>query len=90
MQTSTDIGEADSTGPHSELPPAIARSLSSIGAWIRYGLIALIALMTLVATAMSVVDIVKSARITIADVRWTAMVSLARGRVEVDLRDGGR
>lgn len=65
MHESIDEGHADSTGPRSDLPPAIVRAVTNIGKWIRYGLIALIAVMTLVATAMSVVDIVKSARVTI-------------------------
>jgi phosphate starvation-inducible membrane PsiE len=68
MQGSIDDGHADSTGPRSDLPPAIARAVTDVGIWIRYTLIVLIAVMTLVATAMSVADIIKSARVTIADV----------------------
>jgi protein PsiE len=68
MHGSIDEAQADSTGPRSDLPPAIARVVTNVGVWIRYGLIVLIALMTLVATAMSVADIVRSARVTIADV----------------------
>jgi protein PsiE len=68
MNASRDDGRADSTGPHSELSPEIAQAVTLIGAWIRYALIVLIAVMTLVATAMSVGDIVKTARVTIADV----------------------
>ncbi len=68
MNESIDDGHPDTTGPHSDLPPAIMRAVTVIGAWIRYALIALIAAMTLAATAMAVADIVKSARVTIADV----------------------
>jgi protein PsiE len=68
MQGSIDDGHADRTGPRSDLPPVIARAVTDVGIWIRYTLIVLIAVMTLVATAMSVADIIKSARVTIADV----------------------
>jgi protein PsiE len=68
MNGSIDDIQSDHTGPRSDLPPAIARAVTSIGVWIRYALIVLIALMTLVATAMSVVDIVKRARVSISDV----------------------
>ncbi len=68
MDGSIDDTQTDHTGPRSDLPPAIARAVTITGAWIRYALILLIASMTLVATAMSVADIVKTARVTISDV----------------------
>jgi phosphate starvation-inducible membrane PsiE len=68
MQGSLDTSDTERTGPHSDLPPVIARAVTDVGVWIRYTLIVLIAVMTLVATAMSVADIVKSGRVTIADV----------------------
>jgi protein PsiE len=68
MNASRGEEQAESTGPHSVLSPEIAQAVTHIGVWIRYALIALIAVMTLVATAMSVADIVKTARVTIADV----------------------
>ncbi len=68
MHGSIDDRHADSTGPHSDLSPAITRAVTKVGAWVRYALILLIGVMTLIATAMAVVDIAKTGRVTISDV----------------------
>lgn len=63
-----DTPDAHSTGPHAELPPAIARAGMAIGGWVRVVLLALIGAMTLVATAIGIVDIIKAGKVTISDV----------------------
>jgi protein PsiE len=68
MFTSIDNRHADSTGPHAELPPGIARIGVAVGAWIRIVLVSVIALMTLVATLLGMIDIAKAGRVTISDV----------------------
>ena len=68
MHGATDDRHADSTGPPTELPAAITSAGALLGAWVRTTLIILIGLMTLVATAMAIVDIVRSGRVNISDV----------------------
>lgn len=68
MAGSMDDEDPDRTGLPANLPPAITRAVIATGSWVRNSLILLIGVMTLAATAMSVGDIVRSARVTIADV----------------------
>jgi phosphate starvation-inducible membrane PsiE len=68
MFTSIDTRDAQSMGPHADLPPAVARAGTVIGASVRMILIILIAGMTLVATAIGVYDILKAGRVEISDV----------------------
>lgn len=63
-----DTPDAHSTGPHAELPPVVARAGMAIGGWVRVVLLTLIGAMTLVATAIGVVDIIKAGKVTISDV----------------------
>jgi phosphate starvation-inducible membrane PsiE len=68
MFPSIDARDAQSTGPHADLPPAVARAGAIIGAWVRMILIVLIAAMSLAATAIGVYDILKGGRVEISDV----------------------
>jgi phosphate starvation-inducible membrane PsiE len=68
MFTSIDSRHADSTGPHAELPPRIARIGVAVGAWVRIVLVSVIALMTLIGTLLAMIDIARTGRVTISDV----------------------
>lgn len=68
MFTEIDNRHADSTGPHADLPPGVVRVGSAIGASVRILLVTFIGVLTLVATLMGIVDIIKAGRVTISDV----------------------
>jgi protein PsiE len=68
MFTSIDTRDAQSTGQHADLPPAVARVGTVIGAWVRMALVLLIAAVTLIATTIGVYDILKTGRVGISDV----------------------
>jgi phosphate starvation-inducible membrane PsiE len=68
MFTAIDNRHADSTGPHADLPPAVVRVGNAIGAWVRILLVIFIGALTLVASLIGIVDIIKAGRVTISDV----------------------
>ena len=68
MIPAIDDRHSDSTGPHAEVPPLIARASALLGIWVRIVFLTLIGGMTLVAAAIGVFDIAKAGRVTISDV----------------------